>query len=237
MLVVVALMLFDEEARFDAPAVASTEVAALMNRLAAERLAGEPGVACRLGHDPGLLIDPLPAFLTDHRVQLEMLTPVRTEGIVDVVDPGETLSAPSPVPLHGLRLQGLERAELLPDRGQVLVLEHDHELPVVVTAALHHRPVGVESVEQEQNPQAGEAGLEALAQARKGAPLAILLLRLGFAQGVFEELAEQRDDQAVVEGQAGLEDVDEVLSVTGFLLADGALQEFLRPEGVARELL
>jgi hypothetical protein len=54
---------------------------------------------------------------------------------------------------------------------------------------------------------------------------------------VFEELAEQRDDQAVVEGQAGLEDVDEVLSVTGFLLADGALQEFLRPEGVAGELL
>jgi hypothetical protein len=54
---------------------------------------------------------------------------------------------------------------------------------------------------------------------------------------VFEELAEQRDDQTVVEGQTGLEDVDEVLGVTGFLLADGALQEFLRPEGVARELL
>jgi hypothetical protein len=40
-----------------------------------------------------------------------------------------------------------------------------------------------------------------------------------------------------VEGQAGLEDVDEVLGMTAFLLADGALQEFLRPEGVARELL
>jgi hypothetical protein len=40
-----------------------------------------------------------------------------------------------------------------------------------------------------------------------------------------------------VEGQAGLEDVDEVLRMTGFLLADGALQEFLCPEGVARELL
>jgi hypothetical protein len=62
-------------------------------------------------------------------------------------------------------------------------------------------------------------------------------LRLGIAQRVFEELAEQRDDQAVVKGQAGLQDVDEVLSMTAFLLADGALQEFLRPEGVARELL
>jgi len=46
-------------------------------------------------------------------------------------------------------------------------------------------------------------------------------LRLGFAQGLFEELAEQRDDQAVVESKAGLEDVDEVLGVAGFLLADG----------------
>jgi hypothetical protein len=36
MLVVVALVLFDEEARFDAPAVAGTEVATLMNVLAAE---------------------------------------------------------------------------------------------------------------------------------------------------------------------------------------------------------
>jgi hypothetical protein len=62
-------------------------------------------------------------------------------------------------------------------------------------------------------------------------------LRFGIAQRVFEELAEQRDDQAVVEGETGLEDVDEVLGVTGFLLADGPLQEFLRPEGVAGELL
>jgi hypothetical protein len=131
MLVVVALVLLDEKARFDAPAVAGTEVAALMDVLAAERLAGEPGVTRCFGDGPGLFIDPLPAFLTDHHVQLEMLTPVRTEGIVDVVDPGEVLSAFSPVLLRGLRFQGMERVELLPDRGQVLVLEHDHELPVV----------------------------------------------------------------------------------------------------------
>ena len=88
---------------------------------------------------------------------------------------------------------------------------------MVTTAALHHRPVGVKSVEQEQDRQAGEQRLEPVAQALKAAQLAILLLRFGIAQGVFEELAEQRDDQAVVEGEAGLEDVDEVLGVTGFV--------------------
>ena len=65
----------------------------------------------------------------------------------------------------------------------------------------------------------------------KSAQFALLLLRLGIAQRMFEELAEQRDDQA------GLEEVDEGLGITGCLLADGALQEFLRPEGVASELL
>ncbi len=68
--------------------------------------------------------------------------------------PGEVLSAPSPVPLQGLWLQGMERVELLPDGGQIRVLEHDHELPMGAQAALHHQPVGVESVEQEQNRQA-----------------------------------------------------------------------------------
>ena len=111
MLVVVALMLLDEEARFDAPTVASTEVAALMDILAAERLAGEPGVARRFGHDPGLLIDPLPAFLTDHHVQLEPATSVRTLGIFDVIDPAEVLLALSPVLPQGL---GKRRGQIFP---------------------------------------------------------------------------------------------------------------------------
>ena len=102
MLVVVALVLFDEEARFDAPAVAGAEIATLMNVLAAERLAGEPGVACRFGHAPGLLIDPLPAFLTDDHVQLEPATTVRTVSLFDVIDPAEVLLASSPVLLQGL---------------------------------------------------------------------------------------------------------------------------------------
>jgi hypothetical protein len=44
--------LLDEEARFDAPAVAGTEVAALMDIVLAERLAGEPGVAGCFGDGP-----------------------------------------------------------------------------------------------------------------------------------------------------------------------------------------
>ena len=64
-LVLVALVFLDEEARFDAPAVAGTEVAALMDIVLAERLAGEPGVARRFRHGAGLLIDSLPSFLSD----------------------------------------------------------------------------------------------------------------------------------------------------------------------------
>ena len=56
MLVVVALVLFDEEARFDAPALARAEIATLMDVLTAERLTGEPSVACRFGHGGGLLV-------------------------------------------------------------------------------------------------------------------------------------------------------------------------------------
>ena len=52
--------------------------------------------------------------------------------------------------------QGVQGVELLPDRGQVLVLEHDHELPVVLTTAAHQRAVGIEPIEQQQNRQTGE---------------------------------------------------------------------------------
>ena len=62
MLVVVPLVLLDEKARFDAPAVAGTEVAALMDVIAVQWLAGEPGVARCLADGPGLFIDPLPSM-------------------------------------------------------------------------------------------------------------------------------------------------------------------------------
>ena len=68
MLVVVALVLFDEEARFDVPAVAGAEIAARMDILWAEWLAGEPGVARFFGDGRGVWVDPLPTFLTDDRV-------------------------------------------------------------------------------------------------------------------------------------------------------------------------
>ena len=99
---------------------------------------------------------------------------------------------------------------------------------------LHHRPIGVESAEQDR--QAGVQRLEPVAQAHKAAQFAILFLRFDIAQRMFEELAEQRDDQAAVEGETGLED-REIRGVTGFVLANGPLQEFLHPESVDSALL
>jgi len=87
------------------------------------------------------LINPLPALLADDHVQVEQATTVRTDGIVDVLDPCEVLSVFSPVLLEALPFQGMQGIERLPDRGQILVLEDDHELPVAGTAALHHRPL------------------------------------------------------------------------------------------------
>ncbi len=74
-------------------------------------------------------------------------------------------------------------------------------------------------------------------QAHKRALLAVLFVGLGIALGVREEFAQQRDHQAVLKGQVGLQDVDEVLGVLLPLLAEGALQGVLVPEGVAGELL
>ena len=74
-------------------------------------------------------------------------------------------------------------------------------------------------------------------QAQERALLAVLFVGVGIALGVFEEFAQQRDHQAVLKGQAGLQDVDEVLGVLLLFLAEGALQEVLVPEGVADELL
>ena len=60
---------------------------------------------------------------------------------------------------------------------------------------------------------------------------------VGIALGVREEFAQQRDHQAVLKGQVGLQDVDEVLGVLLPLLAEGALQGVLVPEGVTGEFL
>jgi hypothetical protein len=77
--------------------------------------------------------------------------PALVEGIVGGVDPGKALAAAPPVAVELVGLQGVQRVVLVPDRAQVLVLEHDHEPPVALMTALHHRPVGVEAVEQQQD--------------------------------------------------------------------------------------
>ena len=60
---------------------------------------------------------------------------------------------------------------------------------------------------------------------------------VGIALGVFEEFAQQRDDQAVAKGEAGLQDVDEILRVRVFLLTEGTLQAGLVQEAVAGKFL
>ena len=67
--------------------------------------------------------------------------------------------------------------------------------------------------------------------------LAVLFVGVGIALCVREEFTQQRDHQAVAKGQAGLQDVDEVLGVLLLLLAKGALQGVLVPEGVTGEFL
>ncbi|MEJ2326828.1 MAG: hypothetical protein P8Y25_08400, partial [Chromatiaceae bacterium] len=101
---------------------------------------------------------------------------------------------------------------------------------MVLPAALHHWPIGVEPIEQHEDGQAREERLEPLAQAVEGALLAVLLVVVGVALGIFEKLAQQGNDQAVAKRQAGLEDVDEVLGVARLLLAAGALQQIRIPQ-------
>ena len=86
-------------------------------------------------------------------VQLEMLTPVRTE---DIVESLPQVKCCWRLPQCRCRVCGFREcraSNFLPDCGQGLVPEDDHELPVVATAALHHRSVGVEAIEQERDRQ------------------------------------------------------------------------------------
>jgi hypothetical protein len=60
-----------------------------------------------------------------------------------------------------------------------------------LAATLHDRPIGVESVEQQEDGQAREKRLEPFAQAVESALLAVLFVVVGIPLGVFEKLAEQ----------------------------------------------
>jgi len=65
-LVVVALMFLHQEIGLGAPAVACAEVAAFVEVVAVERLAGKPGMTCSLGQGVTQGIDQLPGLLSDH---------------------------------------------------------------------------------------------------------------------------------------------------------------------------
>src|SRR5437667_10271371 len=94
--------------------------------------------------------DLLPAFLADHDVQLERLLPPRERIriiIVNVLDPLEFLASISPLVIESiLALETFEPVDFLPDLGQRIVLQDDHEIPVVLAAELDDRSVGVESM-------------------------------------------------------------------------------------------
>jgi hypothetical protein len=84
----------------------------------------------------------------------------------------------------------------------------------------HDRSVGIESVEQQHDGEPGKGLLDACRQPVKGLGLTILLALLATAWRIFEKLAHQGDDHAIVETQTGLQDVD-VVFVRLLLLAVG----------------
>ena len=69
----IALVLFDQDAALDAPAVAPSQITALVDIVAIERAAGEPGVFGGFGDDLSMLIDLLPLFFTEHEVDDEVV--------------------------------------------------------------------------------------------------------------------------------------------------------------------
>ena len=85
-----------QEARLDTPAIARAEVTALMNVVAVERTAGEPGMASGFGDDFPLLIHGLPRLVTDDDMDAQAFSAGLGEFIVDGIDPGEGLATLAP---------------------------------------------------------------------------------------------------------------------------------------------
>jgi len=65
--------------------------------------------------------------------------------------------------------------------------------------------------------------LEPFAEAVEGALLAVLFVVIGITLGIVEELAEQWNDHSITKGEACLQDVDVILGVAIFVLAQGTL--------------
>jgi hypothetical protein len=134
-LIAVTLPFFDLHAHFDAPTLARAQVAALMDRVVAQTLAGQPYMLGLLVDQlAGGRIDFLPGFFTaDSMHQEAFAVPLLARG--DVVDPPELLLTPAPVLVFAVVGQArLERFDLLPHRGQTLSGQDNHKLPLVLTS-------------------------------------------------------------------------------------------------------
>ena len=96
-LVGVALVLFDQEAAFDTPAVASREIAALMDVGGMERARGDPGLLGAFGNDLGVFVDGLPLLFTDHDMDGDVMAGIGSVVIANVIDPTKVLTTFAPV--------------------------------------------------------------------------------------------------------------------------------------------
>jgi hypothetical protein len=225
------------------PAPTRPEIAARVHRIPAQRLARDPHVTGVLGKDFGFVrVHFFPALLAHHHMDRQMFVSVL---VPDPVYPPELL--PTSAPNSTVLIVPLPRAQpldLLPYRRQTLVRQHDHVLPAIVATLFHHRTVRVQPVEQHHHRQARKVLLEPLSQAFEGLALAILLVlvrilvlvRVPFA--IAEKFTHQRDRQAVVKRQVGLEHVDVLLHLLALGMLMSALQPLLVPPlAVAHQLL
>ncbi len=96
-LVGVALVLFDQEAAFDTPAVAGREIAARMDVGGLEGARGDPGLFGAFGNDLGVFVDGLPLFFTNHDMDGEVMAGIGSVVIANVIDPTKVLMTFAPV--------------------------------------------------------------------------------------------------------------------------------------------
>lgn len=113
--------------------------------------------------------------------------------------------------------------ELLVNRGQVVILENNHELPTVLAAQPKGGAPGEEAIHGQKDRKPGEASLEPLGQPIEGLQFTILEGRL-FSR-VLDKLTEHREDQTVGGDKLGLQDRVEIkrLAIAGAGEAVGAM--------------
>jgi len=131
--VLIAVAFLHQDIGLDGPTMPSPEVTTLVKIVCIERAAGDPGMPRGLLDElSGTQVDLFPTFLTDHHMKDLFLAPVVAVPVLDIVDPPEVLPARAPVLLPMLLGQNLDQpVDLFPHRRQRIVLQHDHEIPVV----------------------------------------------------------------------------------------------------------